>query len=120
VISDWKSYGGNKGCHYELHFRYTYVVDDVSHEGSNYRFGGECDDAVRLITAAHPVGTNVPVHYKPAEPEQSVIAAGDISDNTKAGLVLGPVMVLLSLVLFWYVRKGAFKARWTSPRANER
>jgi hypothetical protein len=79
------------------------MVDGRPYVGSNYRFGGECDDAVLQIVAALPIGKNVQVHYKREAPEQSVVLAGDLSANTKLALVLLPLMMLVSAFLLWLV-----------------
>jgi len=104
IRSEWKHYGG-KGCHYGLILRYSYVVDGATYVGGNYRFGGECDDSVMQVVGEHPVGSTLRVHYKPEAPDQSVIAAGELSGNTKFGLVLVPFMMLLGIFLFLMVRR---------------
>ena len=101
--SQWRQFTG-KGCHYGLNLQYTYVVDGASYRGDNYRFGGECGAEVVRIAAAHPVGSQVPVHYNPEVPARSVVEVGDLSRNTKTGLVVAPVMLLVSLYLFWHLR----------------
>ena len=104
VKSGWRRHAG-KGCQFSLDLRYSYSVSGVAYAGTNYRFGGECGESVMQIAAAHPVGTDVLVHYKPEVPEQSVISAGDLSGNTKLGLALAPVMVVLSVGLIWHFRR---------------
>ena len=100
--SRWQQFTG-KGCHFGLTLRYAYVVDGASYVGSNYRFGGECGVEVVQIAETHPVGSQLPVRYDPELPARSVIEVGDLSRNTVTGLIVAPVMLLLSLWLFWYL-----------------
>lgn len=104
--SQWHRYSG-RGCHFTLDLRYAYVVDGASYVGNNYRFGGECGDGVIRIAEAHPVGTPLAVRYDPERPARSVVAVGDLAGNTVAGLVVAPTMLLLSLYLFWHLKKRA-------------
>ena len=102
--SQWHQFTG-KGCHFGLDLRYAYVVDGASLVGNTYRFGGECGAEVIRIAETHPVGSQLPVHYDPDQPARSVIEVGDVSRNTVIGLVVAPLMLLLSLSLFGYLRR---------------
>ena len=68
--------------------------------------GSEASAAPRSSGSQRPirVGSQVPVHYNPEVPARSVVEVGDLSRNTKTGLVVAPVMLLVSLYLFWHLR----------------
>jgi Protein of unknown function (DUF3592) len=104
VKSEWRHYGG-KGCHLVLRFNYVYTVQGKNYRGDNYRFGGECGKEVQDIVSAHPVNSEILIHYQPGDPALSVIAAGEISGDTKTGLISMPILMLLALMLLWFTIK---------------
>ncbi len=103
-LSQWRHLSG-RGCQFALGLHYRYVVDGTAFVGDRYRAGSECGDEVIAIAAAHPVGSRVSVHYDPERPARSVLAAGDLSDNARAGVVVGPALLALSAGLFWFMRR---------------
>ena len=63
---------------WELLIRYRYCVHGREYEASTLTFAGYAAKrrAVEAYVARYPVGTMVPVHYDPNEPEVAVLEPG--------------------------------------------
>lgn len=100
-----KTKGGHRTSH-RAQVDYTYEVDGASHTGSKVSFRvtseGEADAAATV--ARYPQGTQVQVHYDPADPTLSALEAGDDWSNL-IPVGIGFFCLIFSIVFIWIALK---------------
>ncbi|SEK38054.1 Protein of unknown function [Stigmatella aurantiaca] len=100
IRSEVEAVRSNKSTTYGLKVAYTYSVDGQRYEGSRYRFAawrsGDAGYAEELVVR-YPLGTSIPVYYRPGQPSEAVLQAGLGSSE----LFLLMVLLPFNLVALW-------------------
>lgn len=89
------------GDSYSPEVVYAYVVDDLSYENEEIKFGENSYGSEReaqAILNRYPVGQVVVVFYDPAQPEKAVLEPG-VSGGSYIVLGIGAVFVFVALLL---------------------
>jgi len=104
-----RSHHDNHGTSYSAEVTYHYKVGGSYHIGTKVAFGAMSSSAsaAREILARYTVGSKVPVHYLPDDPETAVLEPG-IHGGTWICFGVGSVFVLAG-VMFLQVAKSADK-----------
>ena len=98
---------------YRSAIRYRYRVDGADYEGDRVSLGEYATENradAEAVTRRYPPGRRVPVHYRPGEPDASLLEPGS------GGLpwlytAIGSVFLLAGLVLAWAAPKLIAPAR---------
>jgi len=82
-----------------LRLKYQYEVDGRSHSGTAVSYFTLVYPETVEFAEAHPEGSEVQVHYDPANPADSVLIPGPRRDKRHSDLILASLGVLVGLVL---------------------
>jgi Protein of unknown function (DUF3592) len=88
---------GSKGStSYHINILYDYVVDGQTFHGSRFRYSLFSPSSAQAYAAvsAHPVGSEVTVHYRADNPSDSLLSPGVIGQDFLAFFILLPFIAL--------------------------
>ena len=100
---------------HSLKFHYKYSVAGKEYLGERYRYNQESPfgDGAHRIVASHPVGSQVEVHYAPADPSDAVLAVGIEGMDLFLAMIMLPFN--LGMLGFWIVGSDGFRDRLFLP-----
>lgn len=101
-------YPGRRGYTYEPSVRYRYEVNGQIYHSDRIRFGSSFDppdshSAAERLLQSYPRGSQVQVHYNPADPSDAVLYVEQSSD-APLFVVGGLLLFLLGLFVRWITR----------------
>jgi hypothetical protein len=92
--------GCGKGNSYFPRVHYRYSTGGVDYLGKRLAFGNVgcgSETKARTIASRFPVDSAVTVHFNPERPDESVLMAGQVLDDTWLGLTLCTLMLVGAL-----------------------
>jgi len=116
------SYSRTSGRCYHARIRYRYSVSGKDFVGTEINYASDCGETVaRELLRRYPVGADVGVHYRPADPSVAVLEPGTWhgrrSFTAIAALSALPTLLGLAGLVAYAVSVRRYRRSRTTPRA---
>lgn len=89
------------GTHYSINIMYDFEVDGRKYSGNRYRYSLFSPGSTQAYAAvnAHPVGSDITVHYRADNPEDSVLSPGVVGRDFLIFFLLVPASAFMLYLL---------------------